>query len=134
MKNESFKLILQLVVISGILFGLQWFLIASLMNETIFYIEAIKIYIFHFFTTLIIVLTLIKIKRIMPDKIGFTFMGFSILKMAASILFLFPLTEASCLDPIPDVLAFFIPYFIFLFYETFYLVSLLNNDLLNKPQ
>ena len=134
MKSEAFKLILQLILISGILFGLQWFLIDSLLKETIFYIEAYKIYIFHFFTTLVIVLTLIKIKRIIPDKIGFTFMGFSILKMAASILFLFPLTEAHCLDPIPDVLAFFIPYFVFLFYETFYLVSLLNKDLLKNTQ
>ena len=134
MKNETFKLILQLILITGTMFAFQWFLIDFLMKETIFYIEAYKIYAFHFFTTLIIVLTLIKIKKIIPDKIGFTFMGFSILKMAASILFLFPLTNASCLDPIPDVLAFFIPYFIFLFYETFYLVSLLNNDFLHKAQ
>lgn len=134
MKSETFKLILQLILISGILFSLQWFLTDFYMNETIFYIESYKIYVFHFLTTLIIVLTLIKIKKIIPDKIGFTFMGFSILKMAASIIFLLPLTKESCIDPIPDVLAFFIPYFIFLFYETFYLVSLLNNDFLHKAQ
>jgi hypothetical protein len=76
--------------------------------------------------------TLLYVKNIIPDKVGFTFMGFGILKMAFAILFLLPLKEPTCLNPIPDVLAFFIPYFIFLFYETFYLVSLLNKESLHN--
>lgn len=134
MKKEYLKPILQLILITVLLFGLQSILIHFFMKQTVFYINAFKIYVFHFFTTFIIVLTLVKIKKIIPDKVGFTFMGFSVFKMIASIVFLLPLTDSNCLDPIPDVLAFFIPYFILLFYETFYLVSILNTDLLNKRQ
>ena len=134
MKKEFIKLTLQLVVLTLILFGVQWFLTDQFMQKTVFYFPAEKIYLFHFFTTFIIVATLLLIKKIMPDKVGFTFMGFSILKMGASLFFLFPLSTIASFDPIPDVLAFFIPYFVFLFYETFYLVSLLNKDLLKNTQ
>lgn len=134
MKKEFIKLTLQLFALTLILFGVQWFLTDHFMQKTVFYFPSEKIYLFHFLTTFIIVATLLLIKKMMPDKVGFTFMGFSILKMGASLFFLFPLSTIDAFDPIPDVLAFFIPYFVFLFYETFYLVSLLNKDLLKNTQ
>jgi hypothetical protein len=37
-----------------------------------------------------------------------------------------PLINADVKDPIPDMAAFFIPYFLFLFFETFLAVRLIN--------
>jgi hypothetical protein len=61
------------------------------------------------------------------DKTGFAFLATSILKMMASIVFLIPLIQSTSINLIPDVFAFFIPYFLFLTFETFFAIRLINN-------
>jgi hypothetical protein len=128
MKGDFQKMTFQLLLLTVSIFTIHWSIVQFVLNNVELYFSVETTYIFHFFITYIIIATLLAVKNIIPDKIGFLFMGFSIFKMGISILFLFPLSKVEGLDPIPDVLSFFTPYFIFLFYETFYLVSLLNKD------
>ena len=55
-------------------------------------------------------------------------MGFSLIKMMASIVFLIPLLQSDLKSQIPDVSAFFIPYFLFLFFETIFAVRLISKQ------
>jgi hypothetical protein len=71
---------------------------------------------------------LLFVNKTFADRTGFAFMGFSLLKMLAAIVFLIPLLQSEVVSKIPDVSAFFIPYFLFLFTETFFAVRLLNKQ------
>ena len=55
-------------------------------------------------------------------------MGFSLFKMMAAIVFLIPLIQSDLESQIPDVSAFFIPYFLYLFFETLFAVRLLSKQ------
>jgi hypothetical protein len=46
--------------------------------------------------------------------------------MMAAILFLIPLIKAHVKSPIVDISAFFIPYFLFLLFETYFTIRLIN--------
>jgi hypothetical protein len=69
---------------------------------------------------------LIFVNKSFPDKTGFAFMGISLLKMMAAVVFLIPLLQSDLKSQIPDVGAFFIPYFLYLFLETFFAIRLIN--------
>lgn len=53
-------------------------------------------------------------------------MAISVIKMMASVVFLIPLLQSDTIDRIPDVTAFFIPYFLYLFFETIFAIRLIN--------
>lgn len=61
------------------------------------------------------------------DKVGFTFLGIGIIKMALSVSFLMPLIESNFKNKIPDTLNFFFCYFVVLIIESVFLIKLLNN-------
>jgi len=71
---------------------------------------------------------LIFVNKTFADKTGFAFMGFSLIKMMAAIVFLIPLLQSDHKSQVPDVSAFFIPYFLFLFFETLFAIRLINNQ------
>ena len=98
----------------------------SLKNYSFFY-SIYAIYLFHIITTAIICLVLIYLKKVLPEKVGFSFMAFSILKMLAVIIFLIPLIQLDKEQKLPDIFAFFIPYFAFLFFEMTFIIKLLNS-------
>jgi hypothetical protein len=115
-----------LIPFSLCFFGIQYFVVEALNSETNrFFYSTLNIYTFHFFATLLVFLFILFVDKTFPDKTGFAFMACSLLKMMAAIVFLFPLIQnkASVLN---DVLAFFIPYFLFLFLETFFALKILN--------
>jgi hypothetical protein len=85
-----------------------------------------SVYAFNIISALIIYIFLIFVHRTFPEKTGFAFLAGGILKMMAVLIFLMPLINADVKDPIPDMAAFFIPYFLFLFFETFLAVRLIN--------
>jgi hypothetical protein len=69
---------------------------------------------------------LVFIYRKFSDKAGFAFMGLSLLKMFAAVIFLLPLVLSEVNAVFANILAFFIPYFLFLVFETLYAVKLIN--------
>jgi hypothetical protein len=100
--------------------------IASWFENVDFFYQTWSVYAFNIISALIIYIFLIFVHRTFPEKTGFAFLAGGILKMMAVLIFLMPLINADVKDPIPDMAAFFIPYFLFLFFETFLAVRLIN--------
>lgn len=111
---------------SIILFLTHFFIVLKLSNDYSFFYSIYAIYLFHAITTVLICLILIYINKKVSDKTGFAFMALSILKMLAAVLFLVPLIRLDKVQKLPDIIAFFIPYFAFLFFELSFIIKLLN--------
>lgn len=113
---------------SVLLFISQQFIVTSFFKPNFFYYNTISIYIFHVLVTFISYLLLLVVNKNFKEYTGYSFMAISVLKMILSIVFLIPLIKSTHNDLIPDVAAFFIPYFLFLFFETFFAIRLINNS------
>lgn len=111
-----------------LLFGIQYVLTLQLFATTPFYYSLWSVYIFHFISSLISYLFLLFVHKSFPDKAGYTFMGTGVLKMMACVVFLIPMIQSEIADRIPDVAAFFVPYFLFLLFETLVAVRLINKE------
>ncbi|MHA3788462.1 hypothetical protein ACX0HA_09655 [Flavobacterium hauense] len=92
-----------------------------------FYYQIWHIYAFLGIATLGILMIMNFIHKNFPDKTGFAFMGLSIFKIAASVIFFIPLMNAQVPNPVGDVLNFFVPYFIYLLVEVVFAVRLINS-------
>ncbi|SFW56915.1 DUF6168 family protein [Cellulophaga fucicola] len=124
-KLKSFLLVL--IPFTLLFFGIQFYIVSLVKEqEGTFFYNTWSIYVFHFFVTLIIYMLVLFVNKILPDKTGFVFMGSSLLKMMAAFVFLLPLIQVKEQYGINDVFAFFIPYFLFLFLETFYVLKIIN--------
>jgi len=66
------------------------------------------------------------VEKKFPEKSGYVFMGFVILKMIATIVFLIPLFGWNAENKIAPAMYFFIPFFIVLFVETSFVVRLIG--------
>ena len=124
MKKALPQFSVSLTVFSVTLFLLHHFSIVWLKKE--FFYPTWSIYTFLAIATFLIYLFLLFVHKAFPDKTGFAFLACGLLKMFASVVFLIPLLQAGVKNPVPDVLNFFIPYFLFLLYETIYAVRLIN--------
>jgi hypothetical protein len=118
--------LLQLSIITVILFLLQKYLTQSFFRTTNFYFETWQIYLFQFVSVATLIYFLQHRSKIKPDKVLNTFVILSLLKMAAVIVFLLPLFFNKSMDSKPTVFSFFIPYFIFLIIESNYALKILN--------
>lgn len=127
MRKKTFLYYILLVVASGLfLFLIHNFLITS--DNTV--LKLWKIYTFHITVSLLIFSNLFLISNFNFYNVGFAFMALSVLKMLGAVLFLLPFILKDNFDKIPDVINFFIPYFIFLIIEIIFSLKLL--DLSNK--
>jgi len=115
-----------LVPYSLVLFVAQYFIATNLFSNIPFFYSTWSIYVFHIIITMLSYLFLLFVNKTFPDKTGFAFMGISLIKMMASVVFLIPLLQSDTIDRIPDVGMFFIPYFLFLLFETIFAVRLIN--------
>lgn len=106
----------------------QYLVINYLLSSLTFFISTWSIYLFHVSVTLLIMVTLLAVAKTAFDKVGYAFMACSILKMCASILFLIPLIKGEQTSKIPDTIAFFIPYFIYLAVDMYFTLRLLNQN------
>jgi hypothetical protein len=127
MKQHLLKFLLRFIPFTIILFSLQYFLSLTVFYTTEFYFSVLAIYAFHVSATLIIYICLLLVHKNSSDKTGFAFMGGSLLKMLAAVLFLLPIMLNSSANPFESILSFFIPYFLYLIFETFYAVKLINS-------
>jgi len=127
-KNKLVKHILILTLLTLVLFGIHVFFSNHYFSERQPILSLTRIYLFHYITSLVFSISLTGVSKFDFDKIGFGFMAVSILKMLASIVFLLPLIQTERLDVIPDVLHFFIPYFIYLLVEIWFGLQLVNAD------
>jgi len=93
------------------------------------YFSALSITCFLYISSSIVCITTYYVNKQFPDKTGFTFLGFSILKMLATIIFLMPFLRSEIENKTPTILHFFVLYFIVLFIETVYVVRLINKKM-----
>jgi len=126
--QQFYNFLYTIFPISIILFFIQYFSISIFFENTSFFYSTWSIYVFHLTLNLISYGFLLFVNKTFADKTGFAFMGFSLLKMLAAIVFLIPLLQSDVVSKIPDVGAFFIPYFLYLSIETFFAVRLLNKQ------
>ena len=104
---------------------IQFALVNYLFQPELYY-STFAIYAFQFIATLIVYFLLVLVQQNFSDKTGFAFMGCGLFKMLAAVLFLLPMMLNGTLNPFQSLIAFFIPYFIFLVFETIYAVKLIN--------
>lgn len=109
-----------------LLFGIQFLVTQQLFGDTLFYYSTWSIYLFQVILTIAAHSFLLFVHNNFPEKAGFTFMGMGVIKMMACVVFLIPMIQSEMLSSIPDIVAFFIPYFMFLLFETIFAVRLIN--------
>lgn len=104
----------------------QYGVVTTLFKEIPFFYSTMSVYVFHMIITILSCLLLLFVNKKFPVYTGYAFMGISVVKMMASLVFLIPLIQSDLNDRIPDVAAFFVPYFLFLFFEAFFAIRLIN--------
>lgn len=128
-KTSLLSFLKYLVPFTVLLCVVQYFLVEKLLAEKVYYSTFI-IYGFLFLATLGIYAALLLIYKNFKEKTGYAFMGLSLVKTFLAIIFLLPVIIGSSDNSniIIDVFTFFIPYFLFLLFETFFAVKLLRNS------
>ena len=126
--QQFYKFLKLLIPFSVVLFFIQYYTIETFFKNISFFYSTWSIYVFHVVITLFSYGFLLFVNKTFADKTGFAFMGFSLFKMMAAIIFLIPLIQSDLKSQIPDVSAFFIPYFLYLFFETLFAVRLLSKQ------
>ena len=125
-KKRQIAFLLQLIGITIVLFAIHSYLLYYFAKDTLFFFPVWQIYAFHVFITLI-VYTIINYRFSSGKKDIFNlFMVMTFFKMALAILFLLPLILSDFENKQPDVFNFFIPYFLYLFFEVFALTKFLQ--------
>ncbi|TVZ26278.1 hypothetical protein JM83_1232 [Gillisia sp. Hel_I_86] len=127
MKQKLLDFLKIFVLFSIILFVLHFIINRLFLEEIIFYYSIWSIYAFHIISTFFIYFLLVYIHLNFSDKTGFAFMGASLFKMLAAVLFLLPMLINNENSPFINLLSFFIPYFLYLILETIFSVKLINS-------
>ncbi|MFH6945344.1 hypothetical protein [Flavobacterium sp. FlaQc-50] len=116
------------VPFSIVLFAAQYFVMQALSPKVIFFYAAWSIYLFNIAATFLVYLFLIFVNKNFSTYTGFAFLGTSFIRMMAGVVFLIPFIKSNVKDPIIDLGAFFIPYFLYLLFEVYFTIRLLNKN------
>ena len=115
-----------LIPFTLLLFAAQYYGTVAWSRHHVFFYATWSIYLFLFVSTLLIYLLLLFVNSNFPDFTGFAFLGTTFVKMMAAVVFLIPLIQSEGRETNLDIAAFFIPYFLFLLFETVFSVRLIN--------
>lgn len=127
-KKRQITFVLQLVGVTVLLLAIHGYLLYYFAKETTFFFPVWQIYSFHLIITLALY-TIINYRFSSGKKDIFNvFMIMTFLKMTLAILFLLPLLLSDFENKQPDVFNFFIPYFLYLFFEVFALTKFLQKS------
>ncbi|OZV70793.1 hypothetical protein [Winogradskyella aurantia] len=125
-KERQLAFLLQLIGITAVLFAIHSYLLYHFAQDLKLYFPVWQIYTFHLIVTLAMY-TAINYRYSSGKKDIFNlFMILTFLKMALAIIFLLPLILSTFENKQPDVFNFFIPYFLYLFFEVFALTKFLQ--------
>lgn len=115
-----------LIPFTLLLFAAQYYATVAWSTHHDFFYATWSIYLFLFVTTLLIYVLLLFVNANFPDFTGFAFLGTTFVKMMAAVVFLIPLIQSEGRETNLDIAAFFIPYFLFLLFETIFSIRLIN--------
>ncbi|MEO1030075.1 MAG: hypothetical protein AAFX55_01660 [Bacteroidota bacterium] len=127
-KKRQIAFILQLLGLTGILFAIHSYLLHHFASGMDFFFPIWQIYGFHFVITLILYSVINYRYSSGKTDIFNIFMVMTFSKMVLAILFLLPLILSDVKNKQPDVFNFFIPYFLYLFFEVFALTKFLQKQ------
>jgi len=125
------KISINTFVFTVVLFGLHKYLQHFFFNEVILFHPIYSIYFFLFASLVALFYFIIKAALKKPETIFTTFAIGSLVKSAVAILFFLPLLKVEPANLNHTVFNFFIPYFLFLFFEIYQIIKLfktLNSD------
>ncbi len=125
-KKRETNFLIQLLSLSALLFGIHFYLNFHFANNVDLFFPLWHIYVFHIIT-IIIIYTLINYR----DSIGKTevfnaFILGMLLKMILALVFLLPWILSKPEQKGVDLANFFIPYFLFLTFEVYSVVKILQ--------
>ena len=127
-RNRQISFLFQIILISLVLFGVHQYILYYFAASFTFFFPLWHIYAFHILVA-VIIYTLINYRFSKGNTEIFTlFMGVTLVKMILAILFLLPLLLSDFQKKQPDVFNFFIPYFIYLFLEVFFVTKFLQKN------
>ena len=92
--QQFYKFLKLIIPFTIVLFFIQYYIVASFFQNITFFYTTWSIYLFHLVITLISYGFLLFVNKTFADKTGFAFMGFSLFKMMAAIVFLIPLIQS----------------------------------------
>ena len=121
------KFTFYLINFTLLLFFIQNKLSTIVLKEHHYFFQNHSIYCFLFSITFISFFILTIINKFSGNNTGFGFLALGIIKMGISIYYLYPLIQSNVANKIPDVFAFFIPFFLFLIFETFFSIKILES-------
>lgn len=125
-RNRQISFLFQIILISLVLFGVHQYILYYFAASFAFFFPLWHIYAFHILVA-VFIYTLINYRFSKGNTEIFTlFMGVTLVKMILAILFLLPLLLSDFQKKQPDVFNFFIPYFIYLFLEVFFVTKFLQ--------
>jgi hypothetical protein len=125
-KKRQTVFLLQLIAVTAVLFGIHSYLLHYFAKEVLFFFPVWQIYAFHVVITLLFY-SIINYRYSSGKKEIFNlFMVLTFMKMFVAILFLLPLLLSDFENKQPDVFNFFIPYFLYLFFEVFTITRFLQ--------
>jgi hypothetical protein len=125
-KKDILKFLTHFSVFTIVLFGIHQLLNSFVFTETKFFYNPWSIHLFLFIITFILYIAVAYIKTIFADKAALAFLGGSFLKMLAGIVFLLPFFQDKDYFNIQNILVFFVPYFLYLAFEAYYILKLIN--------
>lgn len=125
-KKRQLSFIIQLIGVTAVLLAAHSYLLHNFAKDKTFFFPIWQIYSFHAVITTV-VFSLINYRFSTGKKDIFNlFMILTFLKMVLAIVYLLPLIMSDVENKQPDVFNFFIPYFLFLFFEVYTLTKFLQ--------
>jgi len=115
---------LSICLFSVFTFSFHW--VIDNQFSVLTYYSILSIYTFHVVSALAVAGIVTLVLKNFKDYAGFAFMGTSLLKMLAAILFLLPGFLSDNKPSLINILNFFIPYFLFLIFEAVQVIKLIN--------
>lgn len=122
------KITFSILLFATCIFSLHYLINSYLFSTLINVKELVKINFFITLLTVVVLNSLIIIKTKFPDKVGFGYLAFVLIKMILSIVFLFPFLKEKPNNLKVIVLSFFIIFFCHLFFEAYSVVKWLKHD------
>ncbi|WP_019037157.1 DUF6168 family protein [Psychroflexus tropicus] len=124
MNSKLLKSYISILLFSAVVLLIHWLL--DYFYEIITYYSLGSIYAFHILSALVVAGIVFWVQSNSKDHTGFAFMGTSLLKMLAAILFLLPGMLSEDKPNFSNILNFFIPYFLYLIFEAVQVIKLIN--------
>jgi len=123
-QNHLSKILINTIVFSLALFGLHKYIQHFFFREIKLFHPIYSIYLFLFISLMLLFYIIIKSALKKPDTIFTTFAVGSFAKSVVAILFFLPLLKIKDENLNHTVFNFFIPYFLFLFFEIHQIIQL----------